>query len=232
MSNNESSEEGISRRNIHEKAIEEHIDRIQREFRRGFELLQKYPRSVTIFGSSMTDPKSKRYELACEAARRIAKETGYAIASGGGPGIMEAVSKGAQEGGGTSIGLRINLLRERTANPYLSDGMDFTYFFTRKTMLIFAAEAYIYFPGGFGTYDELFSTLTLIQTNKIPRVPIILFDSSYWNPLKDMITKTMLAEDRTIDPQDMGLFEITDSIDRMIEIIKKAPTSEWWRNIN
>ena len=223
----------LTRKEIHEKAIEEHLDRIQREFRRGFEFLQKYPKSVTMFGSSMTPPESKRYIEAYDLAKRIVIELGYAIVNGGGPGIMEATSKGASEAGGVSIGLRINLLRERTANRFSTDAIDFTYFFTRKTMLAFAAEAYVFFPGGFGTFDELFSTLTLIQTNKIPRVPIILFNSSFWGPFKEYIVKNMLGDkDRTIDIPDIELFEVTDSPDRVIEIVKKAPVSEWWRNIN
>jgi len=126
----------------------------------------------------------------------------------------------------------INLLRERTPNIYNTDGMDFNYFFARKTMLAFAAEVYIFFPGGYGTFDELFSILTLIQTNKIPRVPIVLFDSSFWSPFKEYIGKNMLGPHRTIDPQDIDLFEVTDSPERVIGIIKKAPVSEWWRNIN
>jgi uncharacterized protein (TIGR00730 family) len=222
----------LTRRAIHERAIEEHLDRIQREFWRGFEFLQKYPRSVTIFGSSMAVRGSERYVHAYELAKRIVKDTGYVVANGGGPGIMEASSKGAAEGGGIAIGLRINLLRERTANPYTADGVDFTYFFTRKTMMAFAAEAYVFFPGGYGTFDELFNIMTLIQTDKVPRVPIILFESSFWNPLKEFIAKNMLGAERTIDQLDMGLFEITDSIDRVIEIVRKAPVSDWWRNIN
>ena len=218
--------------NEHEKSIEEHLDRIQREFRRGFEFLEKYPRSVNIFGSSMVSPESDSYKHAYELSKRIASDLKYAVISGGGPGIMEAVAKGATEAGGQAIGLRINLLRERHANEYSTDGIDFTYFFTRKTMLTFAAEAYVYFPGGFGTFDELFSILTLIQTNKIPHVPIILFGSSFWSPLKEFIEKNMLGGEKMIDHQDLDLFEITDSYDRVIEIVRKAPTSEWWRNIN
>ncbi|MFA6432510.1 MAG: TIGR00730 family Rossman fold protein [Candidatus Paceibacterota bacterium] len=226
------SPEELSRRKIHEKAVGEHLDRIQREFHQGFEFLQKYKKTVSIFGSSMTPPEGERYQHAHDLAKKIAEETGYAIVDGGGPGIMEAASRGAQDGGGTSIGLRINLLRERTPNIYNTDSLDFNYFFTRKTMLAFAAEVYVFFPGGFGTFDELFSILTLIQTNKIPRVPIVLFGSSFWNPLKEFIVKNMLEANHTIDPQDLDLFEITDSTDRVIEIIRRAPVSEWWRNIN
>ncbi len=238
MQHNHPEEESLSRHTIHSKTdlhakgIEVHLNRIQQEFRDGFALLQKYPKSVTIFGSSMTQPESPRYTRAVEVAAKIVRETGYAVLNGGGPGIMEAVSKGAKEAGGHAVGLRINLLREHKPNPYLTDRMDFVYFFARKAMLAFAAETYIFMPGGYGTFDELFAALTLIQTAKIPRVPIILFDSSFWNPLKEFIANKMLAEDRTIDLQDMNLFEIVDSPERVIEIIKKAPTSEWWRSIN
>jgi len=233
MSNEKSeSQEGLSRKNIHERAIEEHIDRIGREFRRGFELLQKYPKSVTMFGSSMAAPGGERYNKFYELAKHIVKETGYTVVTGGGPGLMEAASKGASDAGGTSVGLRINLLRERHANPYTTDGVDFTYFFSRKVMLAFAAEAYIYAWGGFGTMDELFSILTLIQTNKIPRVPIILYGSDFWNPFKDFIVKNMLGGEHLIDEPDLDLFEITDDPARVVAIIKRAPVSEWWRNIN
>ncbi len=216
----------------HEKGIEAHLARIHKEFCQGFEFLKKYPKSVTIFGSSMTAPESARYKMASGVAHKIVKDTGYAVISGGGSGVMEAVSKGAKEAGGDAVGLRINILRERGSNEYLTDSMNFTYFFARKAMLAFAAETYIFMPGGYGTFDELFGVLTLIQTAKIPRVPIILFDSSFWDPLKGFIEEKMLADDRTIDLQDMNLFEITDSPERVIEIIKKAPTSEWWRSIN
>ncbi len=217
----------------HEQSIEEHLDRIQREFRVGFEFLEKYPRSITIFGSSMASPDSIYYKHAYELARKIATDLKYSIVNGGGPGIMEATSKGATEAGGQAIGLRINLLRERNANNFSSDGVNFTYFFARKTMLTFAAEAYIFFPGGFGTFDELFSILTLIQTNKIPTVPVLLFGSEFWNPLKEFMRENMLGEaHKTISEQDFDLFDITDSYDHIIDVIKKAPTSEWWRNIN
>ena len=181
----------------------------------------------------MAAPESAYYQRTFELAKRIVKDLGYTVISGGGPGIMEAASRGATEAGGQAVGLRINLLRERHANEYSTDGLDFTYFFARKTMLMFAAEAYIFCPGGFGTFAELFGVLTLIQTNKIPRVPIILFESSFWAPFKEYIEKSMLGgEIRTIDYQDLTLFEVTDSIDHVIDIIKKSPTSDWWKNIS
>ncbi|HEX7724847.1 MAG TPA: TIGR00730 family Rossman fold protein [Candidatus Paceibacterota bacterium] len=223
----------LTRTAIHEKAIADHLTRIHKEFHQGFEFLQKYPRSVTIFGSSMTPPESSYYKHATEVAYKIAKELKYAVITGGGPGIMEAAAKGAHDAGGNAVGLRIHLLRERGPNPFTTDAMDFTYFFSRKTMLTFAAEAYIFFPGGYGTFDELFSILTLIQTLKIPRVPIILFESAFWNPLKEFIQKNMLdAATKTIDFADINLFEITDDPARVVDIIHRAPISEWWRSIN
>ena len=145
---------------------------------------------------------------------------------------MEAANKGAYDAGGVSLGLNISLPHEHTTNAYVTHSIKFAYFFSRKTMLAFAAEAYVFFPGGFGTFDELFSIITLIQTGKIPRVPVILMESHFWNPLKATLEKIMLNGYHTIEEADFSIFEITDSIDRAMEIITKAPVSEWWRNIN
>ena len=222
----------FSRTDIHEGDIQGHLEHIHREFKDGFEFLKNFPKSVTVYGSSMVKPSDVNYKMAEEICARIAKELKYTVVTGGGPGIMEAANKGAFTAGGSSIGLNISLPHERVTNAYVSHAIKFSYFFARKTMLMFAAEAYIFFPGGFGTFDELFSTLTLIQTGKIPRVPVIMFDSKFWNSFKDYMKKDMLDSYGTIDPEDLDLFEITDSPDRVIEIIKKAPFSEWWRNIN
>ena len=162
----------------------------------------------------------------------IVRDLKYAVITGGGPGIMEACSKGAKEAGGQAVGLNISLPHEHGANSYTTDHMKFAYFFSRKTMLTFAAEAYIFFPGGFGTFDELFSILTLIQTGKIPYVPIILFGSAFWNPIIENLNELMLNEYKTIEPGDFDLCKISDSIDDTIDIIRKAPVSEWWRIIN
>lgn len=236
MTNNniivERTDREFSRQDIHSGEIATHLERINHEFTDGFEFLKKYPKSVTIFGSSQAQPTDPAYSQACDLARRIVKELGYAIITGGGPGIMEGANKGAFEAGGVSIGMNVSLPHERTANAYITHAIKFSYFFSRKVMLSFAAEAYIFFPGGFGTFDELFSVLTLIQTDKIPRVPVILFGSEYWDPLKSFMQETMEKKYRAIDDKDLSLFEITDSVDRALEIIKKAPLSEWWRNIN
>ncbi len=222
----------IIRSDIHEKEVEAHLERIHQEFSDGFDFLSKYPKSVTIFGSSLASKDSEHYKKAYELGGRIVSNLRYAVITGGGPGIMEAANKGAYEANGISVGLNISLPHEHSTNPYVTRSMKFAYFFSRKTMLTFAAEAYVYFPGGFGTFDELFSVLTLIQTGKIPHVPVILFNSDFWNPFRDMIEKTMIDKYQTIEKRDLSLFHITDSIDDAMSIIKKAPVSEWWRNIN
>lgn len=215
----------------HQQAIREHLERIHNEFADGFEFLKKYPKSVSIFGSSRTKPDHPNYAAAEAVGQKIVEELGYAVITGGGPGIMEAANKGAYEAKGVSLGLNISLPREWTTNAFVTHSMKFSYFFARKTMLAFAAEAYIFFPGGFGTMDELSGILTLIQTEKIPKVPIILFNSSFWQGYEHFVDN-YLREEHMINPKDMNLFEITDSEDRVIEIIKKSPVMEWWRNIN
>ncbi len=225
-------EKEFTKNDIHNGDIEHHLEHINREFGDGFDFIKRYPKSVTIFGSSMAKPESDFYKKAEELAGRIAKEVGYAVITGGGPGIMEAANKGAYEAGGTSLGLNISLPHERTTNAYVTHAIKFSYFFSRKTMLTFAAEAYVFFPGGYGTFDELFNVLTLIQTGKIPKVPVILFDSNYWNGMRNYLKEITLDKYHAIGSDDLNYFEITDSVDRAIEIIKKAPISEWWRNIN
>ena len=229
MSNNN---ESFSKSDIHAGEITGHLEHIAREFGDGFEFLKKYPKSVSFFGSSLTKSNEPAYNKAEELASRVVREINYAIITGGGPGIMEAANKGAYDAGGVSLGLNVSLPHERTTNAYATHAIKFSYFFSRKTMLMFAAEAYIFFPGGFGTFDELFNILTLIQTGKIPKVPIILFDSNYWNPFRQLLLDQTYKNYHAIEENDLNLFEITDSLDRAIEIIKKAPVSEWWRNIN
>jgi len=222
----------FSKSDIHGDEISTHLERINREFSDGFEFLRKYPKSVTIYGSSLVRPDEAPYIKAQELSARIVREVGYAVITGGGPGIMEAANKGAYEAGGVSLGLNISLPHERSTNPYVTHAIKFAYFFSRKTMLEFAAEAYVFFPGGYGTFDELFNILVLIQTGKIPRVPVLLYDTNYWLPLKKFLDEVTCGKYHAIDKGDTDLFEITDSLDRMIEVIKKAPVSEWWRNIN
>lgn len=219
----------LSQRSINQN-IHEEISAITKEFREGFEEIRKYPKSVTIFGSSHSTPMSSHYREAQELAYRIVKETGYAIITGGGPGIMAAANLGAQEAKGNSVGFTITLPSEQRVNPFMTSTIHTNYFFTRKMMLTFAAEVYVFFPGGFGTFDELFSILTLLQTDKIPPVPVILMGKDFWNPLKNFISVNMLEKHHVIAPDDLNIFTITDNADRVLEIIKKAPVSEWWKN--
>lgn len=212
--------------------IDGHIADISKEFRKGFEFIEKYPKSVTIFGSARLTQSSSHYNDAKRLASKIVHEMGYAVITGGGPGIMEAANWGANEVGGKSIGLNIMIPHEQHTNPYTNDGMTFDYFFARKTMLNFAAEAYVFFPGGFGTMDELFGVLTLIQTKKIPSVPIILFGKDFWNPFNEFIKGVMVDQHHTIDPEDLELFVITDSVDNALRIIKEAPVSQWWKFVD
>lgn len=209
--------------------IDQHIADISKEFRNGFEFIKKYKKSVSIFGSSHLTSASSHYNDAKKLAERIVKDLDYAVITGGGPGIMEAANWGANEAGGKSVGLNISIPHEQHTNKYTNSHITFDYFFARKTMLNFAAEAYVFFPGGFGTFDELFGILTLIQTKKIPSVPLILVGKDFWNPFRDFIEQHMLNRHHTIDKEDLNLFVITDSIDNVLNIIKKAPVSEWWK---
>lgn len=204
-----------------ESQIKNRVDLINNEILAGFSLIKDAPKTVTFFGSARTLPTESDYQNTYTLAKEIAK-LGYAIVTGGGPGIMEAANKGAFEADGNSYGLTINLPKEQTTNPYTNKNLDFKYFFARKVSLTYAAEAYIYFPGGFGTLDELFEILTLIQTHKIERVPIVLFGSYFWQPLESFIQKFLLKNGK-IDERDIKLFIITDSIGEALEIVRSAP---------
>lgn len=212
--------------------IDGHIADIAQEFKDGFEFLKNYPKSVTVFGSSRSMDHDRHYEDAIELGKRIAKETGYAVVTGGGPGIMQGANRGAFTAGGKSIGLTIKLPTEQSTNSYLTSQLPFSYFFTRKTMLTFAAEAFVFLPGGFGTFDELFSILTLIQTRKIPRVPVILLGKDFWKPFHIFVKEHMLNAHSSVSESDLKLYVVTDSIDHVIEIIKKAPVAEWWCEVD
>ncbi len=204
-----------------DQQIKKRIDVIQNEFTEGFNLIKGLEKTVSFFGSARTLPDEADYKNAEKLASEISK-LGHAIVTGGGPGIMEAANKGAFDQKGLSVGFTIKLPSEQVTNKYLNKNLNFNYFFTRKVALTYAAEAYVYFPGGFGTMDELFEILTLVQTNKIERVPIILFGSYFWNPLKDLLT-TFLVSNGKIDEVDMNLFIITDSIEEAVSIVKAAP---------
>lgn len=215
--------EPLSREAI-EKTTNERVNDIEEEFRRGFAFIQKHPRSVTFWGSARFKEGNEHYEQARRLGKRIVEELDYSVVTGGGPGIMEAGNRGAYEGGGKSLGLTIKLPMEQRTNAYVTDSCDFYYFFSRKVTLAFAAEAYLYFPGGFGTLDELFEILTLVQTGKIEgKIPIILIGSDYWKPLDAFIRKELLKDHSAISPEDLNLYTITDDEDEIMEIIKNAP---------
>jgi uncharacterized protein (TIGR00730 family) len=182
--------------------------RIMGEFVWGFDNLQDVAGGVTFFGSARTKPSDPMY-LAAEATGRLFAKAGVPVFTGGGPGIMEAANKGAFEAGGISIGCNIELPREQIANPYLTRSLDFKFFFVRKMMFMKYAIGFVVFPGGFGTLDELFEALTLIQTDKVTDFPVVLFGSEYWGGLVEWMRARMLAEEM-ISPGDMNLFTVTD----------------------
>lgn len=201
---------------------ERRLGLISGEFKRGFDFINNYPRSVTFFGSARTKEEDPYYQKARNLAARIAGELHYSVVTGGGPGIMEAANRGAYEAGGNSLGLNISLPKEQVSNKYLTDSEDFHYFFSRKVCLSFSAEAYLFFPGGFGTLDEFLEILTLIQTNKIPKAPVILVGNDFWTPLNDFFKEALLKR-LTIDELDLSLFKITENEDEILEMIKAAP---------
>jgi uncharacterized protein (TIGR00730 family) len=202
--------------------IEDRIEKITDEFTKGFDFIKNCTNSVTFFGSARTKEDEPDYQKCQEVARRVAEELKYCVVTGGGPGIMEAANRGAYEAGGRSVGFTINLPMEQVTNKYLTDHLGFYYFFSRKVCLSFSAEAFVYFPGGFGTYDELFELTTLVQTKKIEKVPIILVGVEYWTKFLNYIKENLL-EEKKIDEEDLDLFVVTDDVDEVIDIIKKAP---------
>ena len=191
--------------------------RIQSEFVEGFGLLSELPSAVSVFGSARIRPGTEFYELGVRVGARLA-QAGYATITGGGPGMMEAANKGAQQAGGMSVGLGIELPFEQSLNPYIDMGMTFRYFFVRKTMFVKYSQAFVVLPGGFGTLDELFEALTLIQTKKVQHFPVILMGSRYWEPLVGWIRDTLLAE-AAIEAEDVDLLRLTDDPDEAVKII-------------
>lgn len=195
------------------------VFRIMAEFVDAIEELSQIKHAVSIFGSARETPLDTHYQKTEHLARLLAQE-GFSVITGGGPGIMEAANKGASEGGGTSVGMNIHLPFEQTPNPYANVRIDYKYFFIRKVMFVKYAMAYVILPGGFGTMDELFEALTLIQTKRIRSFPVILMGSDYWSGLIDWLKKTMLREGK-ISPEDIDLFQVIDEPEDVVKHIRK-----------
>ncbi len=194
--------------------------RIQSEFVEGFGALAELGRAVSVFGSARTRPDHPSYALGTEVGRLLAK-AGYAVITGGGPGVMEAANKGACEAGGVSVGLGIELPFEQGLNEYVDLGVNFRYFFARKTMFVKYAEGFIVLPGGFGTFDELFEAMTLVQTHKVTSFPIVLLGSAYWRGLVDWLGSAPL-EEGTIWQRDLDLLTVTDDPEYAVQVIVDA----------
>ncbi len=202
--------------------------RILGEYVHGFDALAEVGAAVSIFGSARTPESEPMYEAARDLSRRLVR-AGFAVITGGGPGIMEAANRGAREAGGLSVGCNIELPKEQGINPYVGVAVNFRYFFCRKTMFVKYAEGFVLFPGGFGTLDELFEALTLIQTGKIQRFPVILFGSDYWHGLVNWIRQRPLDEGK-IDAADLKLLMVTDSTEKACQILLDCYQNECWKH--
>jgi uncharacterized protein (TIGR00730 family) len=194
--------------------------RIQSEFVEGFGLLAELPKAVSVFGSARTKPDDPNYDAGVQIGAALAK-AGYAVITGGGPGAMEAANRGACEAEGLSVGLGIELPFEQELNEWVDVGIAFRYFFVRKTMFVKYAQAFVILPGGFGTLDELFEALTLVQTRKVTRFPVILYGREYWAGLLDWIASTVVSAG-TISPTDLELFTVTDDVDEAVAVIQAS----------
>ena len=198
--------------------LEGHVATIADEFLQGFIAVEKIDRpGVTVFGSARVREGHSAYDQARVVGRLLA-EAGFAVVTGGGPGVMEAANRGAREGGGVSVGFNIELPHEQYSNPYVDIGLTFNHFYARKTMFVKAAEGFVIFPGGFGTQDELFESLTLIQTGKVLHFPVVLFDSRFWQPMLDWVRERLLAEGM-VSPEDLELVAVTDDPSEAVRTI-------------
>jgi uncharacterized protein (TIGR00730 family) len=205
----------------HDGDLRGQAERIGREFLDGFVLVERIGRpAITIFGSARVEEDDPVYAEARAAGRRLAEE-GFAVVTGGGPGVMEAANRGAREGGGVSVGFNIELPHEQHENRYLDITYTFDHFYARKTMFVKAAEGFVIFPGGFGTLDELFEALTLIQTGKVWHFPVVLFDRGYWTPLLEWVRGQLLPEGM-ISPEDLDLLMVTSDVDEAVRILVKC----------
>jgi uncharacterized protein (TIGR00730 family) len=198
--------------------LERHVQKIAGEFRAGFEAVDRIDRpAVTIFGSARVREEHRWYQGARDVARRFA-EADFAVVTGGGPGVMEAANRGAKEGGGLSVGFNIELPHEQHGNPYVDLSLTFQHFYARKTMFVKAAEGFVIFPGGFGTLDELFESLTLIQTGKVLHFPVVLFDRAFWHDLLDWVGDELIS-DALIAAEDERLLFVTDDPAEAVQIV-------------
>ena len=195
---------------------------INSEFTNGFEFIRKYKKAVSIMGSARAGLQNGIYEEATKLAFKLSR-AGFTIMTGGGPGIMEAANKGAFEAGGKSVGINIRLPLEQDTNKFVKESASFSFFFTRKVMLEYASQIYVFFPGGFGTMDEFFEMITLIQTKKIRRVPIVLVSQEFWGPLLDWLWETVCQTNHAIEEKDFELYHLADTADEAYEYIKKLP---------
>ncbi|MHC0430171.1 LOG family protein [Streptomyces sp. O3] len=195
------------------------VMRIQSEFVEGFGALAELPSAISVFGSARTQPGSDEYETGVRLGKALV-EAGFAVITGGGPGAMEAANKGAREARGISVGLGIELPFEQGLNPHVDIGVNFRYFFVRKTMFVKYAQGFVVLPGGLGTLDELFEALTLVQTRKVTRFPIVLFGSAYWGGLVDWLRDSVVAQGKA-SPKDLLLFHVTDDVDEAVTLVTK-----------
>jgi uncharacterized protein (TIGR00730 family) len=205
------------------------IFRIMAEFVEGFESLAGIGQAVTMFGSARTPPDDPYYQAAEQTAGLLAK-AGFSVITGGGPGIMEAANKGAFEAGGVSVGCNITLPQEQEANKYQTISLDFHYFYARKVMFVKYASAFICFPGGYGTLDEFFETITLIQTLKSEAFPVLLYGSEYWDGLADWMRRQLIP--KFIDPEDIDIFRLVDTPEEAVKQVRRGIRKRWWRPLD
>lgn len=196
---------------------------IDEELQVGYNIIRKYHKTVTIFGSARTLEEDPYYKAARSLGSKLAKHD-YAVITGGGHGIMEAANRGAKEGGGDSIGFNIALPHEQTLNKYTTDSVSFSHFSPRKIAMTLYADAYVYFPGGYGTMDEMMEVLTLIQTGKTVKAPVILYGEKFWGPFDGWVKKLMLEEEHDISAGDEQLYTITDDVDEIVKLIRANKT--------
>lgn len=208
----------------------ERLTRVDAELSKGFEIIDNYQNTVSIFGSARFEEDNSHYQKALEVSSALSK-AGYVTVTGGGGGIMEAGNRGAFEAGGKTLGFNIKLPHEQVLNDYTTDAMPFKYFFTRKVILAYGATGYVYFPGGFGTLDELFEVVTLIQTHKIPPAPVILVGKEFWGDLDGFIRKHMLGGDQTISEGDENIYHITDDTDEIVRLISHYRDNNYQRTL-